>query len=64
MNYLPWVGNAVYGATNAVERANYFTSWGIMASLLEAVEDGIRLKFKQLITHIPRLFKPTTIHIN
>ena len=64
MNYLPWVSNAIYGGTNATERANYFASWGIMGSLVAAVETGLRLRFKKLITHIPFLFKPTTIHIN
>lgn len=33
MNYLAWVSNGVYGASDATERANLFASWGIMDSL-------------------------------
>jgi len=42
MNYLAWVSNGVYGASDATERTNLFASWGIMDSLaaLVAVSGG------------------------
>ena len=36
MNYLPFISYGVYGATTSTEAANYFASWGIMASLPES----------------------------
>lgn len=33
MNYLPFVSWGMYGGTTAAERAHFFVSWGLMASL-------------------------------
>jgi hypothetical protein len=33
VNYLPFVSWGMYGGSTAKERANFFASWGLMASL-------------------------------
>jgi len=41
MNYLPFVSWGMYGAATATQRANFWASWGIMASLPGAVASAI-----------------------
>lgn len=33
MNYLPFVGFWFYGGANSTERANFYSSWGLMDDL-------------------------------
>jgi len=37
MNYLPFVSWGMYGATNDLERASYFVSWGLLRVLPSVV---------------------------
>ncbi len=35
MNYKAWVGFGFYGGTSATQRANFYSSWGLMPDLPE-----------------------------
>lgn len=51
MNYLPFVSWGMYGGTTAAERAHFFASWGLMASLPNIAASAIAV----IVNHYRRL---------
>ncbi len=44
MNYKPFVGFGFYGAVNSTQRANFYSSWGLMVDLPSAtIKRGISI---------------------
>jgi len=58
MNYLPFVSWGAYGATSDTERANFWVSWGLMASLPSGLANNLYvnpLVFLTIATRVGRL---------
>jgi hypothetical protein len=53
MNYVPFIGFAFYGASNATQRANFFASWGLLGALSSGPSPSIGLGFMMLL-HVGR----------